>query len=449
MPRSGCALRAAAAIVLAAATAAAEPAPAGPWLRPLSRVLVHLTAVREPARTYATLQRLRDVTGVVSAACERREGRPCGDGLGAFTELDTLAGYGRRVTAGTRVRAVGGLNAYAPRLVLDRAFVRAELGPIAAAAGRDVVLAGPAARTRLAWSDHAPPLDHVRVETRAPIALTSSLAVSAGWVVGRLRGPQTFPGTLVSLARGRLDVGGVELGATQLLQLGGDGAPALGVAGFLREHVTRGDASAGATDTSNRRIGLDVTAPIAGARVYYAVMFEDWRDRFHHALRYDADHLLGAEVVTPRRDVIVVELLSTGVRSQEHRPRTTGFTNRGAVVGSPLGPDAVGVYAGARFAIGRRVVAPWVELARLSSDTYAFVVDGPILHTARGVDEERYRVGVRAGQPLPGGVRVELEALYEHVADFGFVAGARRDNLALGATLVWSPPWGLGILGAR
>ena len=58
----------------------------------------------------------------------------------------------------------------------------------------------------------------------------------------------------------------------QLLQLEGDGAPHLGPWDFITEHFTRGNASAGPDDTSNRRVGLDVSWRIAGfggARFYY------------------------------------------------------------------------------------------------------------------------------------------------------------------------------------
>ena len=59
------------------------------------------------------------------------------------------------------------------------------------------------------------------------------------------------------------------------------------------------DISAGANDSSNRRFGGDVavTVPeLRGARLHYAVMFEDIRRAAASAIRRDADHLFGLEL---------------------------------------------------------------------------------------------------------------------------------------------------------
>jgi hypothetical protein len=253
------------------------------------------------------------------------------------------------------------------------------------------------------------------------------------YVLGRLRDPQTYPGDLVSIVRGAVHTDHVDVGAMQLLQLGGDGAPGFGLVDFILEHFRRRDASASATDSSNRRVGADVDWRIAGfggARLYYQIMFEDWRTHFADALRYDADHLVGFETRW-----VAVEWQKTGVRSQEHVPRVTGFTNAGRVPGSPLGPDAQSVWAGMR----RGVVRPWAEVARLGSDTYTFVVDGPILHDTRGVAEWRYRLGSTAHVAVRPHVWIDAQGWVEHVRNLAFTEGARRENLGLIASLVYLP----------
>jgi hypothetical protein len=415
------------------------PEPSAWWLRPLTRGLVRAIAMRDPGRPYSTTAHVRDVIGLLAESCEHTEGRPCGSGAGLLGEVDAAAGYGDWVSAAARVQAVAGTDAYEADLSIDRLYLNAEVGPIAAEVGRDVIVLGPAARTQLAWGDNAPPLDHVRLSTAKPVALTSALDGSLLWIIGRLRDPQRYPGTLVSITRGQLDLAhAVEVGITQLLQVGGDGAPALGVWDFVLEHVRRGNLSAGEADTSNRRLGLDVAARIAGGRVYYALMFEDWRDRFHDALRHDADHLIGGEAHD-----IVVEVQKTGVRSHEHSPRTTGFTNAGRLVGSPLGPDAMSVFASGRLVVRGTTFAPWVELARLSSDRYTFVVDGPIEHSERRVSEVRYRAGLRLRRPLRDDLRVEAEALYEHIDRFRFLKAAQRDNVGASISVIWQPAFRL------
>jgi len=421
---------------------AGEP-PSAWWFRPVSRALVRLLAVRDLERPYATPSRPRDLVGLLAASCEHAEGRPCGAGGGLYTELDSSIGYQDSLSFSTRLRAVAGSSAYDADVSLDRAYLNASLGPLAVELGRDVIVLGPSARTSLGWGDHAPPLDHVRLSTAEPFELTSSLRGSVVYILGRLRDPQTFPGNLVSIGRGQLDLGDhVEVGMMQLLQLAGEGAASIGVTDFVLEHFRRRDLSASETDSSNRRVGFDVSIrspSFGGARFYYQLMFEDWRDGFHHALRHDADHLAGVELAALGPHALVVELLQTGVRSQEHTPRVTGFTNAGRVAGSPLGPDARSLFAGGRLALGTMTLAPWLEVARLSSDTYTFIVDGPISRATRGVAELRFRAGARLRRPLGHDLSVELDAWFEHVERFAFERGARRENVGVGVSAIWRP----------
>jgi hypothetical protein len=238
----------------------------------------------------------------------------------------------------------------------------------------------------------------------------------------------------------------------QLLQLGGDGAPHLGVWDFLAEHVHRGDSSASASDTSNRRFGGNVTVRVPSlehARVYYEIMFEDIRRAYLlDAIHYDADHLVGIELpLGPgARHALTVEWHQTGVRSQEHTPRTTGFTNAAFVVGAPLGPDAESFYLGARLSFDRFALSPWLELARLSSDSYEFIVNGPINRISSGEDEARYRLGTRVLVPLHDGLWLDGDAAFERVDDFAFEAGAGRNNVGLTASIIWYPSGPLGRL---
>ncbi len=413
------------------------------WFRPFGRALVRLLAARDLERPYSPSRRPRDLVGLVAVSCEHAEGRPCGPGGGLLTELDSSLGYQDWISVTTRLQETVGSSAYDAGISVDRAYLNATVGPLAAEVGRDVIVLGPSARTSLGWGDHAPPLDHIRLSTSEPFELTSSLKASFVYVLGRLRAPQTFDGNLVSIGRGQIDIGDhVEVGMMQLLQLLGEGATTLGLVDFIAEHVRRGDPSASASDSSNRRVGFDLSIrspAFDGARFYYALVFEDWRDRIHHALRHDADHLVGIELASLGAHALVVEIQQTGVRSQEHTPRVTGLTNAGRVAGSPLGPDARSFYAGGRIAIGRSTLVPWLEIARLSSDTYSFIVDGPISRATRGTSELRFRAGTRLRRPLVRDLSIEVDAWFEHVERFDFETGARRENVGLSISAVWRP----------
>ena len=395
------------------------------WVRWIDRAALTLSAAHEDDRPYSTPVHPRDVVGDVAVSCEHEEGRPCGHGAGLFGELDTRAGYGSWVTAASRLRLRTGTSRYGSGFDVDRLHVDGAFSTVRLKVGRDVLVLGPG-RTQLGWGDNAVPLDQARVDARIGLA-------SGTYVLGRLRDPQTYPGDLVSIARGQLDLGSVSVAGMQMLQLDGDGAPGFGFVDFILEHFRRRDASASATDSSNRRVGADVTWHIAGfggARLYYEIMFEDWRKHFVDAIRYDADHVVGFA----NRDVLV-EWQKTGVRSQEHTPRVTGFTNAGRVVGSPLGPDAESVWAGAQ----RGLVRPWAEVVRFSSDTYKFIVDGPILHETRGVAEWRFRLGGTTEVPIRPGLVADVRAWVEHVEHLGFVVGQRRENVGVIGSVVWTP----------
>ena len=413
--------------------------PTGWWGHPIDRVALIVDAFDEDDRGYSTQVRPRDVVGIVSISCERQEGRPCGNGVGAQTELDASAGYGPWLSGLIRVRPETGFDSYDTDIDLDRAYINAELGPVAAEIGRDVIVLGPSSRTQVGWGENAPPLDQVRVSTSRPLAITDGVRGSLVYVLGQLRDPQTYPGNLVSIARGQLDLGDrIEIGAMQLLQVEGDGAPHLGFFDFIKEHFTRENASAGPDDSSNRRVGLDVAWRINGfdgARLYYQLMFEDWRKQFADALRYDADHVVGLEF----SHGLLIEWQKTGFRSQEHYPRVTGFTNDGRVVGSPLGPDAQALFVGARIDRGVGSLYPWVELDRFSSDLYSYDFHQPIDRLVEGVAEYRFRAGLRLRTPITHELRIDTEAILEQVDNLAFVQNSIRGNGGFTMTLVWQP----------
>lgn len=411
------------------------------WLRPLARATATASAYDEDDRPYSTGVRPRDLVGTVALSCERQLGRSCGGGAGFSTELDSAAGYGDIAAAYFRLRATTGTHGYADDLTIDRAYASAEAGAMLVTAGRDVIAIGPRGHTSSEWSDHAAPLDQMRVQTARPYPLAPHVRGSAIYMVGQLRDPAQVHPPLVTISRVQADIyDRIELGLHQELALGGDGIPSYDIVDFLAEHVGRRDASASASDSSNRRFGGDIAIRVRGARVYYSVTFEDMRKHVLDAIRHDADHVLGAELAAlGGNHALVIELARTGARSYEHLPQVTQFVNAGRVIGAPLGPDAASVFAGAHLAVGNATVMPWLELARLASDRYVFVPHGPITLDRAGTAELRYRIGARERVPLAPELAVTGEASYEHVSHYAFDPAASRDQLGLRIAVVWQP----------
>jgi hypothetical protein len=418
----------------------------GTWVRPFQRVTFRLDAFVNEQRPYSTTQRPALIAGSVDLTCEHQEGRPCGGGFGFVSELDSSTGYGKWVSGFARLRLTLGTGNYDVAAEVDRAYFNAELGPFSAEVGRDVIALGPGVHTQLMWGDNAAPLDQLRVSTAHPLKIPRTpIDIFAAYFIGRLRSPQTFAGTIVTGAR--LQVGlfdQFQVGAQQLLQLGGIGAPHVSFGDFIVEHFTR-TGEYPSVGKSNRRLSFDATYEVKwlrGARFYYELAFEDLRKEVLDAWVYDADHLAGIELpilTGDGRHGLVVEFQHIGVHSQTHEVFKTGLTNAGRAVGSPLGPDSWSIFGQVRIDVRKLRLFPWLEFARLSSDQYMSVVFGHIYRTATGTEESRFRAGLNGQLALRPTVTVNFRMLFEHVSEFGFTPNATRENLGAEFGVQWRP----------
>jgi Capsule assembly protein Wzi len=420
------------------------------WLAPIRHLRLRGALVRDRVRPYSNEDHPRELAGGVALSCEHQQGRSCGDGAGLEIELDSAAGYGTWLAASARVRAVAGTDDREADAELDRAYASAELGPISFLVGRDAVVIGPSSRTQAMWGDHVAALDQIRLAA-APIPLLgaggSILRASALALVGRMRDPQVFDGTLVDITRLQIDLlDTAELGITHVIQFGGDGAPSYSFGDYLLEHFQHNAPPPQVLGFANHRLSGDVAVSLpdlAGLRVYYEFAAEDMRDEIGSMLRRDADHVLGVEIDRVAEHVgVLVELASTGVRSHEHSIFTTGQTHGGRVTGNPLGPSSLAAWIGLRLAVGDAELRPWLELARQSNDIYAFGT-GNIVRTEDLPEEWRTRAGARAAWDFTRDVRLELRAWAERVATADFVPDRARWNASFDAIATWRPDWRL------
>jgi hypothetical protein len=421
-------------------------APQGWWATPLDRAILRAFADDEHDRPYSLPARERQLSGFVALSCEYQEGRPCGDGAGAGIELDSAAGFSDLLTAATRLRLAGGSAAFGQGLVVDRAYLKLEYGPLLLQIGRDALALGPSVRAAEMVSDNAVPQDGIRAQLH-PIALASWLRLSLFYFLDRLRGPQTFRGTLLDCTRAQLDFADrVQLGGSRLLQLGGEGAPDYGgFTGFILEHFARMYERVGAGIAENNRLSFDLSIRIPelrGARFYYEIAFEDTRKRFFNSLQYDADHLLGVEVralrVGPWRRLFV-ELQRTGWISQEHFLFTTGMTNGGRTLGSALGPDGTSLWVRADIEIAGLLVSPWAEWMRFISDRYDTDQVRGVFVTAVGPIEHRQRLGADLRVEMTRNWRLSVGMFGERVGNADLLEGATRLNAGLRGALTYTP----------
>jgi hypothetical protein len=422
------------------------PAPQGWWATPLDRAILRSFAADEHDRPYSLPARERLLAGFVALSCEYQEGRPCGDGVGGGIELDSAAGFSDLLTAATRLRLAGGSAAFGQGLVVDRAYLKLEYGPLLLQFGRDALALGPSVRAAEMVSDNAVTQDGIRAQLH-PVALTSWLRVSLFYFLDRLRGPQTFRGTLLDCTRAQLDFANrVQLGGSRLLQLGGEGAPDYGgLTGFILEHFARMYERVGSGVAENNRLSFDLSIrfpELRGARVYYEIAFEDTRKRFFNSLQYDADHLLGVEVRALRLGPwrrLFVELQHTGWVSQEHFLFTTGMTNGGRTLGSALGPDGTSLWVRADIEIAGVLVSPWAEWLRFISDRYDTDQVRGVFVTAVGPIEHRQRLGADLRVEMTRNWRLSAGLFGERVGNADLLEGATKLNAGLRAALTYTP----------
>ena len=426
------------------------PDQTGFWLRPLETLTLRGDAFLEHDRPYSLPARPRNIEGVVGFSCELQEGRPCGGGLGLLPELDSSAGLGSWLSASTRVRVDLGNNRYAPGAQFDRGYLKAQLGPLAIEAGRDVLALGPSDRSAILLSRNAAPLDQLRAWTR-PFALPyltgDILRVSFLYFIARLRQPQFYDGTYIDCTRMQLDLfNRIQLGGSRLLQFGGNGAPTVGVDDFIAEHFARKYDAAG-RPLGDNRLALDLSVAIPelyGSRLYSEFTFEDFRRQELNVFQYDTDYLVGFEARALERGPlkrVLAEAAKTGRLSQEGLSWLSGWTNAGHTLGSPLGPDGLSLYTRVDFEWAATRLSPWAEVLRFSSDTFKDDGggDGGVQVDKAGPAERRQRAGLEISLPLTRSFLFEANGYLERVTTADLLPGATRFNAGLSATLRYLP----------
>jgi hypothetical protein len=359
-------------------------------------------------------------------------------------ELDSSVGYGDWVSAFSRIQArAASMDSGGTGANVDRLYANLELGSAELVVGRNVVSIGPGRRTQLIWGDQPPPLDHAGLLVHSLKIPKIPIVLGGAYLVGLPDAPQRFSHSLVTLSRAYAEIDGrLCLGITNLLLLGGNGAPPLTFGQFLQEHVDRTgpSASAGASD---RRVAVDLTLQVRPlmSSFYSEIAFEDSRHQFANALAYDTDYLVGwaaSALGSGGRHGFLIELHHTGVRSQEHGLFTSGMTSGGRTAGSPLGPDATSVYVSPRWDVenGAVSLSPWSEVIRIGSDVYDFPQDGPITRRSSGLAEIRLRAGLRVLGVLHRGLWLQTDSFIEHVGNEAFQV-ATRNNVGLSVTATW------------
>ena len=416
------------------------PNVAGLWIRPATRLSSRLDFNDSLARAYSVPARPRGLAGTVDLACEHQEGRPCGSGALGLMELDSSMGYGSWISAFSRLSSNVSSDESAA-VKVDRLYGNLELGPTEFSVGRNILSIGPGRRTQLIWGSQPPPLTHIGLSVGSIDLDPIRVKLGGAYFVGRLDSPQRFRGNLVTVSRAYLQIADrLSLGISNLMLLGGDGAPSFTFGQFIEEHLHRTGQWPG-TGISDRRVAGDLTlqVPSLKSTFYVEVAFEDSRKQFASALAYDTDYLVGWAASSLGRNGtygFLIEFSRTGVRSQEHDTFATGTTSGARTLGSALGPEATSVYVSPRWDISKLAVSvsPWSEVVRIGSDLYDFPENAAIRRRASGLAEVRLRAGLKLLGNLTDALRFEAGGFTERVHNEAFQLGSRT-NMGLYVSL--------------
>jgi|GEM_PF-1427012 len=276
--------------------------------------------------------------------------------------------------------------------------------------GRDALNWGPTPEGGLAFSNNARPLDFIKLSSVSPFRypfLFKKIGLNE-WslVVANLGPEQKFKNPwFVSYKNSNRGNPYFELGFSQTLILGGEGAPPIsfgqGVAEFF-------GAGSGNGTKSNRNFSVDLhgrVPKLRGLQLYGELYFEDFDFNANLLFVYDLSYLAGLRL--PRlNDSGTVDLR---LEYRHLSPRyarspvfTDGITENRFLIGDPLGPDSQGVLAEVNWDIDpKNLLSMGFQWSRRRDD--AFLIqsqngDVKAIDTVyHGIPEDRFlgRVGIR------------------------------------------------------
>src|SRR5690606_16897793 len=162
-----------------------------------------------------------------------------------------------------------------------------------------------------------------------------------------------------------------ELGTSMLVQWGGDGSPEHTTGEILRDHLpflsSRGG---GAIEISNKLATMDGRLRLhdgTGFTIYGEIAADDLdKDRKWLGMYEDGAQLVGLRLPTFGPDGrwdFQAEARRTGLRFYNHHQFRSGLTVDGAIIGDPLGPNAMAGGMQLRRGLGETGSSGNVELA--------------------------------------------------------------------------------------
>lgn len=322
------------------------------------------------------------------------------------------------------------------------------------AVGRGRVLWGPAEHGGLLLSDHAPPLDMVRVRTpqafRLPWVFRHIGTIQTSLLFAYL-GRYTPKGTILSGYR--VDIQPhpyVTFGLNHMVMMGGAGmvdpSPAEAITEFIG-FVRPG----GGTASTNHQVGADIHIRVPawrGTQIYAAYAYEDPDADLEILFDRQAAWLAGVYLPRLTSDGswrLRAEYWRAGAGVYRHAAYREGWTLQGHGLGNPFGGDSdAGWLTLSHTLLPHMELAARVGMVHRSSNTYQNLVDASgdrnaIVVVNDDPDELSAFGQLQLSVPLRHQLTAQCLAGYSHAWNTQFIAGQRDHNVLLSAGLQWRP----------
>jgi hypothetical protein len=416
---------------------------------------VDATSTNSAPRVVPPSNGLGEIVAVTNPLTDGQSGRPVAHGFTAAVELTNAIGVGSWLAIEADPRLTWLSDRSSDRqfnAALQRAYVRLVAHDVAIEVGTDERVWGQGNANGMLLSANPRPLPAISIGSDAPIhppGILSPLGLTRmTFMIADLGASQRFAGTqLIGYKVDVMPTPHLTLGFALIDELGGSGAPPLSFIDRVRDlfpYVFLAVQPGSDRQASNKIAAASARYAFGDKRevtLYYEVDPDDFDLRRLGSIYWqDSGHLLGVNVARLTSDGRLgfrVELHRTSLRLYEHGQFTSGVTYRGAILGDPLGPNALGAYPTLSYRMGR---GRTLEIAGAyewrDSSQYTVIQDDTLtgrgwrfVKLAEGVQERRIRLRVSLPDATRSqGIDIVPVVGAERVVHAGFVPARDATN---------------------
>lgn len=342
----------------------------------------------------------------------------------------------------------GGAYAHILRLYAKTGWKNIELE-----VGRDSLLWGQSEFGGMLFTSNARPIDMMKIGNPYPWRIKYIGSLKFTFFVSNMGPDRDIPWSYLYGLKFSWRLGKIfEFGLGETITIGGDGAPKLSFWDPLIEMFPFNKAgnNLSFTDKSDHRFGIFdfrlTIPPLRYSIIYWDSMFDDSPlraidniDNIWNQMSFTAGVYIPR--LTPSGDMSLrLEFQRVAPLGYRHSRWSSGYTLNRRLIGSPLGPDAFGIYGTYKWWPSVDC-SGWLRLAfeNRSSDTYRTEINSQgggdrILKNVNGPDERRYRIMAGGEFYVRPNISIMPMVGYEYITNVAFNNGRNVNNGIIGVS---------------